>query len=253
MAAIPSSEELPGRDHEGSIEHNLGVFSFHLVETSPLTVARACTRPPARVGLRHAECMLTMRLGYPIAHPRRYQLNTLAMFARWDDEAALDRFLQSQSLGVELARGWHVRMAFIRRWGLISEFDGLPIRAEKRDPELPVVALTLARLKLTESPRFIHWGKPVERLVRDHPGKTLALAAARPNHTLSTFSIWHSSAEMTNMVRGRSDGPDGTSHDAAMGERDRKDFHHEFTTLRFRPISEHGSWQGRTEYVPVKR
>lgn len=172
------------------------------------------------------------------------------MFARWDDGAALDRFLTTPGLGAELATGWHVRMEFIRRWGLISEFDGLPIQAEKRDAELPVVAVTLARLKLIESPRFIRWGKPVERLVRDHPGKTLALAAARPNHTLSTFSIWHSETEMTNMVRGRSEGADGTSHDDAMGERSRKDFHHEFTTLRFRPLSEHGRWQDKVDWLP---
>ena len=31
----------------------------------------------------------------------------------------------------------------------------------------------------------------------------------------------------------------------AMVERERRDFHHEFTTLRFRPLSEHGTWEGR--------
>jgi hypothetical protein len=40
-------------------------------------------------------------------------------------------------------------------------------------------------------------------------------------------------------------------HAAAMNERERKDFHLEFTTLRFRCISEHGSWQGRTSIVPT--
>lgn len=35
-----------------------------------------------------------------------------------------------------------------------------------------------------------------------------------------------------------------------MNERERRDFHREFTTLRFKPLSEHGSWEGRTAYVP---
>jgi hypothetical protein len=35
-----------------------------------------------------------------------------------------------------------------------------------------------------------------------------------------------------------------------MEERNRKDFHHEFTTLRFRAISEHGSWEGRNQLLP---
>ena len=44
----------------------------------------------------------------------------------------------------------------------------------------------------------------VERLVRDHPGVTLALAAFRPPRTISTFSVWHSVREMEEMVHGRS-------------------------------------------------
>lgn len=245
-----SAAELP--DEIDQTDANYGLFSFHLAATSPLTTVRACASPPSQVGLRHIECMIAMQLGLPVASPRRYQLKNLAVFARWDDEAALDRFLGGPGLGPELAKGWHVRMEFVRRWGLISEFEGLPVRAEKRDPELPVVAVTLARLKMFESMRFIKWGKPVERLVRDHRGKTLALAATRPRHTLATFSIWKSETEMTNMVRGRDNhGSDADRHAAAMGERDRKDFHHQFTTLRFRPLSEHGTWQGRTNIIPT--
>lgn len=39
-------------------------------------------------------------------------------------------------------------------------------------------------------------------------------------------------------------------HVEAMAERERRDFHHEFTTLRFRPLSEHGIWEGRRGLVP---
>jgi hypothetical protein len=35
-----------------------------------------------------------------------------------------------------------------------------------------------------------------------------------------------------------------------MEERKRKDFHHEFTTLRFRALTEHGAWEGRSNIVP---
>ncbi|AQP51483.1 hypothetical protein BW733_12350 [Tessaracoccus flavescens] len=35
-----------------------------------------------------------------------------------------------------------------------------------------------------------------------------------------------------------------------MAERERRAFHHEFTTLRFRPLAEHGTWDGRAGYVP---
>jgi hypothetical protein len=35
-----------------------------------------------------------------------------------------------------------------------------------------------------------------------------------------------------------------------MAERERRDFHHEFATYRFRPLSEQGEWDGRTGIVP---
>jgi len=117
-------------------------------------------------------------------------------------------------------------------------------------PTEPIVAVTLARLKLTQVPRFIHWGKPVEELVRDHPGTILALAAMRPPRTVSTFSVWRTQSEMINMVRGQDSFPGATRHAAAMAERNREDFHHEFTTLRFRALAEQGAWEGRTDIVP---
>jgi len=37
-----------------------------------------------------------------------------------------------------------------------------------------------------------------------------------------------------------------------MKERNRKDFHFEFTTLRFKPLAEHGAWDGRANLVPLR-
>ena len=72
----------------------------------------------------------------------------------------------------------------------------------------------------------------------------------RPSWTVSAFSIWRSARAMTGMVWGRDDGTSGKRHGAAMAERERRDFHHEFTALRFRPLAEHGTWDGRAGYVP---
>lgn len=187
------------------------------------------------------------------------------MFAAWESEAALDHFLgksrlgksrlgesdtAASRLGETFANGWHVRLEFMRRWGNIRGLPDLPIQAGTQDPTQPVVAVTLARLKHTQIPRFIKWGKPVERLVRDHPGTTLALAGTHPTRTVSTFSVWSTQQQMTDMVRGHSAVAEPTRHAEAMIERSRKDFHFEFTTLRFRPLSEHGTWQGRSNIVP---
>ncbi len=52
------------------------------------------------------------------------------------------------------------------------------------------------------------------------------------------------------MVHGHSQVPLPKRHIDAMRERERKDFHFEFTTLRFKPISEFGEWNGRSGYIP---
>lgn len=230
------------------------IHSFHLAEVPRRTGVKALLRPPTPAtvpGLDHLESLSLMRLGAPVVSPDRLQLRRLAVFAQWQDEAALDRFLANDALGHSLASGWHVRMEYLRRWSSIAALPGLPARAGAWTQEEPVVAVTLARMRMPEIPRFLRHGRPVERLVRDHPGVTLAIAGFRPPRTISTFTVWHSTRQMLEMVHGRSNVTDPTRHAAAMRERERRDFHHEFATFRFRPLSEHGSWEGRTGLMPI--
>jgi hypothetical protein len=236
-----------------STQLDKSIFSFHLAKSGVGATLGALLRPPTGgnvAGLEHAECMTVMTLGAPIISPARMQLRNLAMFAAWENESAIDDFLTNTKLGRIFSAGWHVRMTFMRRWGHVAELGGLSESTGDSDPNAPVVAVTLARMKLPQVPRFIHWGKPVETLVRDHPGQTLALAAMRLPRTVSTFTIWHSQQEMRDMVSGHSNIPRPKRHADAMVERERKDFHFEFTTLRFKPLNEHGSWQGRKNIVP---
>lgn len=86
-------------------------------------------------------------------------------------------------------------------------------------------------------------------MVRDHPGTNLSLASVNLPNTVSTFSIWKSLKEMTDMVHGHSNVQKPKRHSNAMKERNRKNFYFEFTTLRFKPLSEHGSWKGKSDYI----
>jgi hypothetical protein len=231
----------------------MNIFSFHLAECGIVETLCALARPPTSAstpGLVHAECLVPMTLGRPVALPWRYRPHQIAVFAAWQNEAAIDEFSRSSRLGRVLATGWHVRMEFVRRWGEISELNSLPRTALTLEDHQPVVAVTLARLRISQAFRFVRWGKPVEEQVRDDPATTIALAAMRPLGTLATFSIWRTQQAMTDMVHGRSAGNFSDRHANAMQERIRKDFHHEFTTMRFRPISEHGSWQGQSHLLP---
>ncbi|MEU6250580.1 hypothetical protein [Glycomyces sp. NPDC047010] len=227
----------------------MSVHSFHLARVPLRAAVGALLRAPSAPGLRHMEVLAGMRLGAPVVSRHRMRLRHLAVFAEWADEEALDAFLQ-RPFGKHLDAGWHVRLEYLRRWGAVREFDHLPAETGRTDPAEPVVAVTLARMRLTEVPRFLHWGRPVERQVRDHPETTLALAAMRPPRSVATFSVWTSSRAMTGMAFGRDRGPAARLHHEAMAERTRRDFHHEFTTLRFRPLSEHGTWEGRTAILP---
>jgi hypothetical protein len=238
---------------DGHATPEMSLFSYHLVHTSVRSALHAIWSPslPGNVpGLVHAEFMTVMTLGSPIFSPSRMLFEQVAVFAQWEDDAAIDEYLENDRLGRMLAGGWHARLFFVRQWGSISGFE-IPEENIEAAPDSPVVAVTLARMKMFQVPRFISWGRPVEKLVRDHPGTTLSLASIRLPRTVSTFSIWRSEKEMTDMVRGHSSVPQPKRHADAMKERDRKDFHFEFTTLRFKPISEFGEWNGRTKIIPA--
>jgi hypothetical protein len=229
------------------------IFSYHLMQAPVYSVAARLLSSASlrRVpGLRHAECLLPMRMGHPVAAPGRYHFGTLVLFAFWEAEEHLERFLEAPVYRVFTRPHWHIRLRLYRRWGSYTGLDEATLYTELADPEGPVVGVTFARLKLTQALRFARWGKPVEAQVRDHPGVTRAAVAYRPLNKFSTFSIWRSEEDMLGMVRGRRAEIDGTDHRDAMRERARQDFHYEFTTMRLVPLSEHGQWP---ESVPLLR
>lgn len=231
----------------------MNIFSYHIAKLSYFQAFKMVLFPMKTseiIGLSHSETMSAMKLGSPIFSKTRIFNQTIVVFAQWEDEKSLENFLKNNSRGKLLARGWHVRLDFLRQWGNISSFQIPTKKMEESMTNEPVVAVTIARMKYTEIPHFLRWGRPVEKLVRDHKGTTLSLASIRYPNVISTFSIWKSQSEMTDMVNGHSKMPDPKRHANAMKERNRKDFHFEFTTLRFKPISEHGQWNNCNSFLP---
>jgi hypothetical protein len=230
----------------------MGVFSYHLVKLSLISSLRMMIFPihSKQVnGLIHAETMSAMILGSSIFSKSRIFSREIVVFAQWENEDYLNHFLQTNTYGKELVNAWHIRLEFIRQWGNISGFQ-IPNMEIEIDNEEAVVAVTIAKMKYSQIPRFLKWGRPVEEQVRDHTGTSLSLASIRYPNIISTFSIWKTQIEMTDMVHGHSKMPQPKRHINAMKERNRKDFHFEFTTLRFKPIAEYGDWKNKGNYIP---
>lgn len=231
----------------------MSIFSYHLLNVPYGLLLKALCSPlhmKGLPGLVHMERMSVMTLGAPLFSSSRILLRKMALFAQWEDEEALEHFLQNDQWGKVFTKGWHCRLLLTRKWGTISGFE-IPDELPDDDmSDAPVVAVTLARMKFTQIPRFIRWGRPVEKLVRDHPGSTLSLASIKFPNLVSTFSAWRSKDAMRAMVLGHSTIPQPERHIDAMKEREKKDFHFEFTTLRFRPLSEYGSWNGKSDLIP---
>lgn len=201
-------------------------------------------------GLIYAETMSAMVLGSSIISKSRFFNREIVVFAQWKDEIYLNEFLQDHPKGKLIVKGWHIRLEYLRQWGEISGFQIPNHEVELENENNPVVAVTIARMKYTQIPRFLRWGRPVEKQVRDDNRTTLSLASIRYPNVISTFSIWKTQKAMTDMVRGHSKSPQPKKHINAMKERERKDFHFEFTTLRFRPIAEYGEWNEQKNYIP---
>lgn len=232
----------------------MSLFSYHLANIPFFTGLKLFLFPnhlKAIEGIIHCERMTAMTLGTSIISPKRILLNRVAFFAQWENESSLESFLTNHSFGKILAKGWHTRLELVRQWGSFHgiQTSNLTTKGETLGQDSVVVAITIARMKFFQIPRFIYWGKPVEKLVRDHPGQILALASIRLPNTVSTFSIWKSVQQMTDMVKGFSHVPQPKRHIDAMKERERKDFHYEFTTLRFKPLSESGEWMGNRGFI----
>lgn len=233
----------------------MSVFSYHTVKISVFHSLRwklfgfRLNHVP---GLLHAEQMSAMKLGAHLLSPKRYLFTQIILFAQWDNTEFIDQFLTSHKLGKQLSTGWHVRLKLIRRWGSISKILVQADESVELNQQTPIVAVTLARMKFLQIPRFIKWGRPVEKLVRDHPGARLSFASIRFPNTISTFSIWNSVDDMTQMVFGNSNVSDPKRHIDAMKERERKDFHTEFSTMRFIPIAEYGIWNDKDNWCTQK-
>lgn len=214
------------------------IATVQLVDLGPLDTLRSVTRRPKPVdtpGLRSAEVALFAPLALAGSPPVR----RAGLIALWDDEEAFERFLHDHPIAQRFAGGFEARLEPLRAYG---SWPGLPAtvpssRAVPNDG--PVVVLTLGRLRLSQTVRFLRASGPAERAAVEHDGMVWGSAATRPPF-VATVSIWRDAQATAAYAYGHHQ----PAHREAIAEQQRTDFHRQSAFIRFAPISLEGGLTG---------
>lgn len=211
------------------------IVSVHISEQGvrrSLALLRKGKRPLEASGLRYAEAagLVPLATKAPPLPPR----GTI-LISSWDDDDALDRFLEANPI-----EGYHVRMRPTRIIGAWPDMPGLPAEEEPMEADEPAAVLTLGRPQLLRLPPFLRTSRAAEALAVNHPALVKGTAAARLPRFVATFSIWRTVSEMRDYALGR---PDPGHLNAIKSDR-KKSFHHQEAFVRFRPYATAGTWAG---------
>ena len=183
----------------------------------------------------------TMTLG---ADLRRW-----ALFAVWDDEAALDEFLRTSPIARrwdELARErWDVRLATLRSHGAWGGGDPLAgTRAAAGDGAAgggdgPIAILTRAAIRPARMARFYRAIEPPAAQLGRSPGLLASVGIGeRPVGRQATFSLWRSLADAQDFAY-RS-----PAHAEVVRRTREEQWYSEELFARFRPYGSNGTWNG---------
>jgi hypothetical protein len=218
------------------------IASLHLADVgkpAALRLMRDKRRPRTAAGLRYAELTTAAPLSAHLLP--RPTLGRIGLIAAWENDQALDAFLAGHPLAEELAQGWHVRLAPTRIFGAWSKLDGLVAREMPMADDEPAAVLTLGRLRLSQTVRFLRASAAAEGLARRDPALLASTGLARPPSLVATFSLWRSTSAMRAYARGDVE----KAHLVATRAHAARPFHHESAFIRFRPYGAAGSWDGR--------
>jgi hypothetical protein len=218
------------------------IASVHLADVgarSALTMSRKTPAPGFIPGLRRAETAIAAPLG-----PRMLpvpQFGRAALYALWDDDASLDRFLSAHPLAQQYASGWHVRLRPLRAFGA---WPGVPAditSARSVDHEGPVAVITMGRLRTSQAVRFLRASAKASEAAVAAPGLLWATGVANPPSFVSTFSLWESSRASSTYAFGTKE----AAHPDAIAGGEEEPFHHQQIFIRFAPYDAHGALEGK--------
>jgi hypothetical protein len=161
-------------------------------------------------------------------------LRRWALFAVWEDEAALDAFLERSRVAARweaLAReAWHVRLAPLRScgaWGGSDPLAGAP--PTRAAPGAPVAVLTRASIRARRLVAFSRAIAAPAADLLDRPGLLRSVGIGElPVGRQATFSLWRSLDRRARAER----------------------WYAEQLFARFRPYGSRGTWGGADPLTP---
>jgi heme-degrading monooxygenase HmoA len=222
------------------------IASFHLVREprwkAPLALGRLGTdrvRMPRVAGLAFWRLLGT---GSGDRTGRGADLARTAVFAVWEDEADLDRFLAGHAIARRWDRAeeaWHVRLRSIGghgRWRGVDPLDGL----EPGDRQGAVAIITRADVRRDAWRTFGAASDVVDLELHTAPGLIDVVGIGEaPVGRLATFSLWESLADARHFAYRM---PEHV--DVVRRTRDER-WYSEELFARFEPYGSRGTWNGR--------
>jgi heme-degrading monooxygenase HmoA len=222
------------------------IASFHLIRERPWRAPLAMMRLGTdRLSLRGVSGLSFWRLmgtgagddTGPGIDPRR-----TALFAVWDDESDLDRFLA----GHYIARRWssaeesfHVRLRLISghgSWRGVEVIDGL----EPGGADGPVAVVTRADVRRRSWREFGRAGREVDSELHTADGLIDVVGIGEaPVGRLATFSLWESNDAVNRYAF------ESPRHLEVMEQTRAGDWYSEELFARFEPYDATGTWSGR--------
>ena len=169
-------------------------------------------------------------------------LRRTALFAVWESEADLDRFMSSHRIAKRwqrAAESWHVRLKAVGghgTWRGINPLDGI----EPGDRSGPIAIITRANVRRPSWKAFGRAGVEVDAELHTAAGLIDVVGVGEaPVGRLATFSLWGS------MGAARAYAYSMPRHQQVIQETRTGDWYAEEMFARFEPYESSGTWDGR--------